>query len=63
MPLVVLRAVQRDEDSVRSLEEPVSGLALLVLGPAERPQELGHPLDVGAGQGEEVELRRAHASG
>jgi hypothetical protein len=33
-------------------------LALRVLGPPEGPQEVGHALHVGAGEGEEVELWR-----
>ena len=54
---VVRGGVESDDDPVRPLEEPVDGLARRILGPAERTQELGHALHVGAGEREEVELR------
>src|SRR6185369_6265979 len=60
LALVVLRSVEREHDAVRQLEDAVHGLARRRLGPPERAEELGHPLDVATGERDEVELRREH---
>ena len=53
LPLVVLDAVEPEHVAVRQLEDPVCGLARRGLGPAERAEELRHPLDVTASEREE----------
>ena len=58
--LVVMRAVERQDDAILELEHPMGGLGRGCFRPAERAEEFGHPGDVATGQGEEVHPRRDH---
>src|SRR4051794_4387118 len=56
--LVVGRSVERDGRAVRRLEDRVVLVARRRLGPAERPEDRRHPLNVPAGEGDEADARR-----
>jgi hypothetical protein len=56
--LVGVGAVEREHDAVRQLEDAVHRLARRRFGPLEQAEEHRHPLDIAAGEREEVQLRR-----